>query len=147
MTPAALLADLRRRGVLLSPVGEQLRYRARRGALTPDLAGAVKAHRAALLELLRQEPLEPDHDLGAAPIIESRERLGAVRIRSERFGEVWVAVDSCIAPELAAEEATHAVPRPVLLVEDVLRLRGKPPDVIRAALEVIAAFPSARVVQ
>ena len=49
MTVGALLATLRVRGVELAPVGDRLRYRAPRGALTPELRAEVAPHRAGLL--------------------------------------------------------------------------------------------------
>lgn len=82
----------------------------------------------------------------SAPITETRERLGAVLVRSPHFGEVWVVLDPCEAPELEAEEQAREEPRPVLHVEDVARLRGKPEAAVRAALETLRAFPGARVV-
>jgi len=49
--------------------------------------------------------------------------------------------------ELIAEEVGRGEPRPVLLVADVARLRGKSDEMIRAALAVLATFPSARLIQ
>jgi hypothetical protein len=86
-------------------------------------------------------------ELADAPLIEVREQLGAVLIRSPRFGEVWVVLEPSMAPELAAEEAGRAEPRPVLLAEDVARLRLKSAEMIRAALTVLATFPGARLIQ
>lgn len=86
-------------------------------------------------------PLDP------AGVIETRDGPGAVRIRSKAYGEVWIALDPCMVPELVAEEARHTSPRPVLLASDVARLRGKPEAAIRAVLEVARAFPGARVLQ
>ncbi len=82
-----------------------------------------------------------------APILDAEEQLGAVLLRSPRYGEVWVALDPCIASELQAEEQARETPRPVLLVEDVARLRGQSPEAVQAVLRVAAAFPEARVIQ
>jgi hypothetical protein len=104
----------------------------------------------ALLRKLRERPAAEDADpagLDHLPIVEARERLGAVLLGSPRFGEVWLALDPCIVDELAAEEAQRAEPRPVLLAADVVRLRGKPEGAIRAALEVARAWPGSRVLQ
>ena len=68
-------------------------------------------------------------------------------IRSPRFGEVWVVLELGMAPELVAEEAGREEPGPVLVAEDVARLRGKPDEMVRAVLAVVAVFPSARLVQ
>lgn len=53
MTPQELLAELDRRGVILTPVGDKLRYDAPAGVLTPDLKEAMRQHKADLLVLLR----------------------------------------------------------------------------------------------
>ncbi len=55
MTAAALLADLQTRGVRLYLAGDELRYKAKPGMMTPDLAAAVKPHKPALVALLREE--------------------------------------------------------------------------------------------
>jgi hypothetical protein len=68
-------------------------------------------------------------------------------IRSPRFGEVWLALEPSRVDQLAAEEARRADPRPVLLAEDVARLRGRDDEMIRATLAVWATFPSARLIQ
>ena len=63
------------------------------------------------------------------------------------FGEVWVVLAQRLDEELRAEEAKREDPRPILLAADLARLRGKPPEAIRAALEVLRTFPGARVVE
>lgn len=83
--------------------------------------------------------------LDAAPITETREFLGAVLIASPKFGEVWIALEPSMAPKLEAEERARQDPRPVLLAEDVARLREKSEAAIQATLEVLRAFPRARV--
>jgi hypothetical protein len=85
--------------------------------------------------------------LDGAPIVETREQIGAVLIRSPRFGEVWMVLEPSIAPEIVAEESGRAEPRPVLLAKDVARLRGKSDEMIRATLAVLATFPDARLIQ
>ncbi len=55
MTAAALLADLQARGVRLYLAGDELRYRAKAGAMTPDLAAAVQPLKPALIAFLREE--------------------------------------------------------------------------------------------
>ncbi len=90
---------------------------------------------------LLPEPLE-----GSA-IPEVREQIGAALIRSDRFGEVWVALTEAMAVEIRTDQQTSETPRPVLLAEDVARLRGKPETAVRAVLLAAAVFPGARVVQ
>ena len=52
---AALLLDLRRRGVVLRREGHHLGVDAPKGALTATDHAALRAHKAAVLELLRLE--------------------------------------------------------------------------------------------
>lgn len=142
MRAVELLSDLRRRGV-------SVRVRAGRLAIEPAsrLTEAdrtlIRAHREALLETLQDLA---GSDLCAAPIEGVREQVGAVLVRSPRYGELWLALDPCVVDELGAQESGQPEPRPVLLVGDAARLRGKPEAMIRAALEVARAFPGARVV-
>ncbi|MDP9357342.1 MAG: hypothetical protein M3R02_19045 [Chloroflexota bacterium] len=55
MTPAALLADLQARGVRLYLAGDELRYKAKLGVMTPDLAAAIKPHKPTLIAHLQEE--------------------------------------------------------------------------------------------
>ena len=143
MTAVAILDELRARGVRLELDGDRLRWRAP-SEIPVELLEAARQQRAALVELVRQEGDAPQ--ISDGDLVVTRERLGAVLILSPRFGEVWIALDPCVAPELVAEEAASADPRPVLLASDLPRLRGLPDDVIRASLEALRAFPAAQVV-
>jgi hypothetical protein len=81
-----------------------------------------------------------------AEILKIREMpIGAVRIRTPKFGSIWLALDETTADELRAEEQQREHPRPVLMEEDVTHLENKSEEMIRAALEVIRAFPGARI--
>ncbi len=55
MTAAALLADLQVRGVRLYLAGGELRYQAKPGIMTPELAAAVQPIKPALIALLQEE--------------------------------------------------------------------------------------------
>jgi hypothetical protein len=61
MNAAKLLLDLSRLGIRLEAHGDRLRYFPR-SALTPDLLGRLKTHKAELLALLRPTPevVKPD---------------------------------------------------------------------------------------
>src|SRR3712207_5800178 len=63
-TAADVLAVCAQRGVVLSLDGDQPRYRASRGAMTPDLRAALAAHRDELRHLLALTPASPEY--GAA---------------------------------------------------------------------------------
>jgi hypothetical protein len=89
----------------------------------------------------------PASELADAPVVVAREQLGAALVRSPRFGEVWMVLEPSMATELTADEAGCVEPRPVLLAEDVAHLRGKSEEMVRAALAVLAVFPSARLIQ
>ena len=53
MTSSETLAELDRRGVVLEPNGDKLRYRAPQGALTPELREAMAENKAEILSTLR----------------------------------------------------------------------------------------------
>ena len=139
MTAVALLADLRRRGVVLTPAGDQIRYRAPRGALTEADRQAIRTHRDEVLAELRRS----EADLST----ETHQELGAVLIRSRRFGELWIALTDGIAAELRSEESERPAPRPVLLPADVTRLMNKPTATIEAVLNTMAVFPGSGLIQ
>ena len=105
------------------------------------------------LELARRLR-DPEHadigaptDLDTAPVLATREQLGAVLIRSPRFGEVWLVLEPSMLTEFVAEESSRGDLRPALLAEHVAKLRGKSDEMIRAALRTFATFPSARLTQ
>ena len=138
---AAILGELRARGVHLELDGDRLRWRAP-SEIPPELLEAARQRRLELVELLRRHQAS----ISDGDPVATRERLGAVLIDSPRFGEVWIALDPCMAAELVAEEDASEEPRPVLLAEDVARLRGKSQAEIASSLEVLRRFPGARVV-
>ncbi len=145
MEAAEILTALRERGARAQVLdGDRIGIEPS-SALTDSLRAAVRAHRHELLAVLRAAFV--DRSLEEAAITEARAQLGAVLVKTRRFGHVWIAVDPCLAPNLQGEEQAREIPRPVLLVEDVVRLRGKQEKAIRAVLQAAAVFPGARVVQ
>ena len=147
MTADALLSELRSQGIELQADGDRLLYRGRR-ALTPKLRDRLRIAKSELLDLLRQDKsggCDPDALLAQAEllVLEARHDLRAVRMASGLLGgaELWVCLDTQALGELEAEEALRTEPRPVLLAQDILTLRGKPPELVRAALKVRAVFP------
>ena len=54
MTSGETLAELDRRGVVLEPNGDKLRYRAPQGALTPELREAITENKAEIISTLRR---------------------------------------------------------------------------------------------
>ena len=69
MTATTLLAELQNLGVELTTVGDQLRYKARRGVMTPALRSMINEHRAEILSTLRGAREE------TAPLSFGQERL------------------------------------------------------------------------
>jgi len=68
MTSSETLAELDRRGVVLEPNGDRLRYRAPQGALTPELREAITENKAEIISTLRRlgdgQPPPLDRPLG-----------------------------------------------------------------------------------
>ena len=54
MTSSEILTELDRRGVVLEPNGDKLRYRAPQGALTPKLREAITENKAEIISTLRR---------------------------------------------------------------------------------------------
>ena len=54
MTSSETLTELDRRGVVLEPNGDKLRYRAPQGALTPELREAITENKAEIISTLRR---------------------------------------------------------------------------------------------
>ena len=54
MNSSEILAELDRRGVVLEPNGNKLRYRAPQGALTPELREAITENKAEIISTLRR---------------------------------------------------------------------------------------------
>ena len=143
MNAPALIAELRRRGVTLEAQGDRLRFRPV-SAVSEDLVARLREQKADVLARLLSSS-SAGTPLADEPIVEARERLAAVLIRSRRFDrEVWIALDPVTADELAAEEQRRPSPRPVLQPADIEALVGKPEEAVRAVLEIAAIFPGSR---
>ena len=142
MTAVSLLDDLLELGISVTREGDLLRCRGPRGVLTREVRDEIRRHKAKLLAELGSEVALED-----AAIVATREPLGAVLIDSPRFGQIWVVISDALFADLVAEEQARMEPRPVLTGEDLRRLRGKSEREIRAALQVIATFPEARLLQ
>ena len=55
MKPAALLAELRSRGIKLSLSGEDLVYRAPKGSITSELLSTLKSQKTSIIDELKVE--------------------------------------------------------------------------------------------
>ena len=110
-----------------------------------DQGGLVPSDQSPLLDRLD----DAARALAEAPVIETRQdqEPGAVLIRSTKYGEVWLALTEGMAAEIRSEEAQRSEPRPVLLTDDIAKLRGKSKAAVRAALELARVFPGTRVIQ
>ena len=81
MTVAALLRSLSDLGISLETDGENLRYRARTGEMTPELRAELRAHKQAVMEALQP----------VASVMHDQERDDARR---------WEGVDVARAPPI-----------------------------------------------
>ena len=139
MSASVLIANLQRRGVELAAEGDRLRYRAPRGALSPELLADLRSHKTEILAELIQ-----DGNSASSAALESGVPA-AILIDSPRYGEAWVCTDAEVAAVIRLEEQRRDQPRPVLMASDVSRLQGKSPEAITAVLNVVTTFPGARV--
>jgi hypothetical protein len=54
MNVEQILAYVRQKGVVLIPDGDQIKYKAPSGIMTPDLAETIRSHKQAILSILTQ---------------------------------------------------------------------------------------------
>jgi hypothetical protein len=89
MTPTDLFNELTRRGVILEPNGDRLRYKAPVGVLTTELKQALAAKKAALVQILAGEVPAP----AAQKLLDDRPII-ALKVWSAMLGEaLWVVAD------------------------------------------------------
>ncbi len=141
MNVTSLLDELHSLGVTLEARGDQLRFRPV-NAVPPELVEHLRANKEEVLARLERHPVAD----GAPATLEALAQIGAVLIRTAKFGSVWLAIDQTTADEIRAEERQSEKPCPVLTADDVAHLEIKSEKAIRGALEVIRAFPGARIV-
>ena len=169
MRAAALLAALEARGVRLMAVGQTLRVDAPRGVLTTADREALLAHKAAVLAALRAEASRASTtEMSASLTAAERDRLAAEaaggdrlaqlvveatacspepvawRLSSRRLDrELWVARDGAAAAALDADGARAGLP--VVLADDLERLRDFDDRRLDDLLDVLRHFPGARI--
>jgi hypothetical protein len=148
VTAAELITELKSRGVILTPHadGEHLRVRPAE-ALDPCLLAELKTQRDAVLAELRQRRGESPVQDDDGSLVDSAEQIGAVLLRSRRFGDVWLARDDRVADELVAELAATGQATPVLTYAEAPLLRGKSDRMLRALLTAKSALPGSRLLQ
>lgn len=95
MSPVALLAELRAKGVTLMAEGDTLWCRAPQGRVTPELADAIRANKTELLRLVGQPP-PPTADTPPAEEPEVVLRVAAFQAQLD----VWVAAGRAPVPVL-----------------------------------------------
>jgi len=173
MTPAALLVTLRCRGVTVTRDGDEL-VAAPVDFLTPEDVAALRASKPALLTLLADDGLDATtrsqlRDAHAHLTPRERARLEdesaagnhlaemmlravacvpepcAWRLYSHRLDrELWVCRDARALAELEADTARNGLP--VILADDLERLRGLDDLTLHAVLDCAAQWPGTRVV-
>ena len=73
-------------------------------------------------------------------------KILSVDVIGQRPISLQIATDTGVAAAIRVEEQHRNQPRPVVMFDDMDRLQGKSEKAIRGALEVIRAFPGARVI-
>lgn len=148
MTPQALIAELEARGVRLTAEGARLHSDAPKGALTPELREAIKAHRVELIAALKRESSNDPHpdwnDLpepGGPPFdAECLARLNSgdiLPVWSEVLGEhVYFVRDDATRQMMIDQGCTVAT----YTLPEITRLQDTPPDAMRRIHEFKKAF-------
>ena len=128
MSTAALLLELRSRGVTLRAFGNRLLYRPK-DVVSPNLRELLVARKSELLAELQQ--------------VDTAEVAPTVRIRSPRYGDLWLAPSA-----EAAADLVHEFPdTPVVLYAEVPTLRGMSAEMIVTVLRVKSVFAGARLIR
>jgi len=140
MNVTSLLDELHSLGVTLEARGDRLRFRPV-NAVTPDLVEHLRANKEEVLAHLERHPATDS----PPTTLEALSQIGAVLIRTAKFGSVWLAIDEATADEIRKEERQSEKPCPVLTADDVAHLEIKSERAIRGALEIIRMFPGARI--
>ncbi len=141
MEAQEILATLQQRGATVRALQDGRLEVAPRRVLDDELRAAIRSHKRELLTELTQ-----CGDSAEAAELESGVPA-AFLVGSPRYGEVWVATDAGVAAAIRVEEQHRERPRPVLMAEDVAHLEHKSEKAIRGALNVVAVFPGAKVLQ
>lgn len=55
MTAEQVLSFLTRKGIILTPAGDRINYKAPTGTMTPDLVGMIKAHKRGIICILNPD--------------------------------------------------------------------------------------------
>ena len=131
-TPGELLHLLRGLGVVLTLEDDRLRVNAPKGVVTPEMREALTAHKAAVVDLLRQASPSP----GANALSHSQQRLWFLAQLKPDDPVYNVAVAMRLVGELdasALEEAVRAiVERHESLRTSFHEVRGRPEAIIEA---------------
>ena len=103
MSAGALLAELKRLGVEIEADGDRLRYAGPEGAISPELIGRLKAHKAELIALCGKTAIGAREDRNLAETVcmrpasdpEVRKLLAAGWEPKERCGKIiWKHTDN-----------------------------------------------------
>ena len=146
MTAGELMGVLRRRGVELLTDGDRLGVRPA-GRLTPEERTALIAAKADVLSVLRAEAFDGDQ-LGQLILRTTActPEPSAWRLYSRRLDrELWLARDTEAAAALDADGARAGLP--VVLADDLARLRDFDDQHLRDLLEALAVFPGAKIAE
>ena len=146
MTAGELMGVLRRRGVELLTDGDRLGVRPA-GRLTPEERTALIAAKADVLSVLRAEAFDGDQ-LGQLILRTTActPEPSAWRLYSRRLDrELWLARDTEAAAALDADGARAGLP--VVLADDLERLRAFDDRRLNDLLDVVTHFPGARLAQ
>jgi hypothetical protein len=143
VNPATLLATLRERGVTIEAHGDQVRIAPKNGVSTGEL-NALRQRKAEVLDLLRAEDAGSNQRALVVDAVACTPMPVAWRLHSRRLSlELWVVRDAHAAIELDRDGARAGLP--VVLADDLERLRAFDDQRLRDVLDVLAVFPGSRV--
>ncbi len=147
MTPAALLTDLQARSVRLYLAGDELRYKAKAGTMTPDLAATIKPHKPALIALLQEEEAavswraeamrEQIPVAGPVPFLAAVSNVALVPDVCLSCGESFTSTGYVQRCHLCTVAANRVLSRPVdVALAAKVEMQGQPPP-----LDLFTSYP------
>jgi hypothetical protein len=140
MSAITLIAELRQRGVFLFRRGDELRWRAPKGRVTPEMVELLRAHKAEILDLVDDHAPTPEEVLSRI-FADVDRRRARVKIRSRLLGcDLWLVGRGDPGPSDGLPVYTTAE------VRELLKLRGTLADAVqRAHLAKLSFGPAARI--
>lgn len=129
MNAHTIIADLQMRGILLRVDGDKLHFRAPKGALTPELRGAIEECKAEIVSILKGPSAQSSTDSCSLedwrnmPLADLEKLNVALEVRTDRNGTIWLVSN-------AGAKRHVDKPGAVYTAREAMLVLGLPEDVV-----------------